>query len=840
MATCVVDFANEHKDILPKDIIEKIARQDRELSKRFANDPAKLAEAQTEAIAYWASEVAALKHNDISNMVKEKTIMDSVNTFAEHYQKKHKVDRPTAEAMVQAVFSMTEGSTEPNMPGGRLSIDALQKSRVKMYDDFFFTYLENEGLMAYVGEEHLLPILEAKKRMQLAGASVEISKVGIDPYDRIAAAMIRTDFLIQDGYGHAGSAQTQRMSFVNDSGHDPNKIAMAEYTTWRDTLIAALDKEQPMYDTPKGASFDTIDNILRETWNMITRGDFAEFDSHRNFNWAEPKAYIEYNRKFGSGASWNGMYAHSIQRAARRQAIIQKLGTQPERVMNNVISRAREINTQVGDYKPQFEEAWQNALGKVFADYGPAHLTNEMVKHVNTIAGMHSAGFTAVAGDIPAMIFTHHADIGEGMAHAVMDNVSGLVESIGHVTNSKESRAILRDAGVSLEEHLLYAEPPVDIAQVTPGYKQTTAKAYNTTSGVLNVLSRFNQWTNGLKPWTRMGKMAAAKIMNAKLKKYSKMAWEDIPVDFQETILSFMDKEDFQNFQHMDADYTFSGLNQLIERADRLTLPDKYLAPLEHMAKEKLGVSDKAKEAYEAKERKNYAHNLKQKVMAMMIQNMDEAIPTPGAKERRQLGAGKKRSQAQEIIRANMAQYKSTAMATFNQVQRQYRKYNSPVQRALYIGGRVGMGTITSMMSHSLLYAATHQGTLPWDDKNFEGWERYLMFNMVRGGGAGLVGDYLLGAATDKERMLGGIVGPTTKIYADIVEGIYQSATGDQKTSEIQKQKLYKLLLKNVPFGGNVFLYNFRKGYIDTIDATIKELRKQQQGARRRRHKFQR
>lgn len=864
MASCVIDFAEKNKEVLTKDEIDGIARQDRAMKKRYANDPAKLAEEQSKAIEFWDEKIKHSSANRLQTVVKEKEIISNINEFADSYKKRKNVEVVPATDLEETILAVTEGSNDPRVKLGRLSIFNKMKLKVTEAEKFFFGYLEDNGLMKYTKKEHMVPIFEAKKRMIEGKESIDIKDVGPNPYDQIAAAMIRTDNYLQEKTHMAGLYQGYKPSFMQFYSHDSMKIARHGRDPWKKAVLEALDPDQPFFDTPEGASAEIINDILDETFNMITRGDFAEFDSHRNFNWANVDASIRYNDLYGSGGSWDAMYTHGIQKISRKQAIAEKLGPDPDKTYANIVSRAIELNPAIEkESKHKFDAAYNTAKGKVLADYGASYKTNEMVKNVVQVGMMHSSGISALSGDMPGLLAADNSQLGTNLGSALADNVTGFIGSVsGTIGYSfhelmiqlklKEPSAHwlkeqMMDMGVDMEDGHKYTDGPFDTHEVElPGIEGKFKKTVNMLSGATAVASKINSITNFLKPFTYMGKTTAAGRANAFLKKFTKLGFDKVPERGQRSILAGMDKEDFHNLALHDGDFTFSNLEKLKtdEMIDKMVIPEKYFEPLRTMEAAGMDMKGDVAIKYAEQVKRQYAAQLKEKAMAFIFDYTNKAIATPDAKTMRKLGAGyASTSNMMAIMNSNFRMFKTTAYKVVDDVRYQMANYNSYQQKVAYLAARTAGGMVSSMSTHLLVYALQNEGRMPWEDEGIGPGEWVVnnsAYHIVRGGGLGIIGDYVIGAATRRDALIGMLGGPTSAMYANILYRAGHAISGEKGEAGIQGAQAIKALIKNTPFLGQPFLFQLKKWSMITMDTYIKELKKQQDGAQKNRHRKKR
>ena len=173
-------------------------------------------------------------------------------------------------------------------------------------------------------------------------------------------------------YNKAGGNAGKIPDWGGPQSHDAGLMMKAGDEQWIKEIYAGMDHDRSFGALTTEAeakeiladSYLTITTGVPATATARERGAFvtggAPFDPHRVFHFKDADAWIRYAKKYGSGNVVTGLMGH-LRSMARKTALMEKLGTNPQRMMEHLIADTRR---EIRDSKMSGEKK-QKELGRL-------------------------------------------------------------------------------------------------------------------------------------------------------------------------------------------------------------------------------------------------------------------------------------------------------------------------------------------------------------------------------------------------------------------------------------------------------------------------------------------
>lgn len=681
------------------------------------------------------------------------------------------------------------------LPGGRDSIDARIKGIYQeeflgaMLADFRKAGAEmNADLLRWAQlSENELAIRQALRGEKVADPMAAKAAEILNKYlDRARLAENAAGSWIGKLEDYGGGQSHDARKVFRAAGKTPKTAAETEaaFRAWREFAAPLMDRERIL----AGLDHSDFDRFLRDTWNAIASdrwetasgGEFTGLhhfigpsnlakrhsEAHRVLHFKDAAAAQAYNDRFGSGSLMESVLGR-LERSARSTALMERLGPNPEAMLQRLRSEYEKAAQAAGDVIGARELAHKKIdhIDNLFAEVTGATrqaANKDMAYWASALRALESMSKLGAAtlssfGDI-ATVAAELRYHGRGFLESYADALGGLFRGRG----AGETRIIADLVGVGMEG-------------ITGGVHarfHSTDGAVGTMSRLLNQMFRFNL----LNWWTDAHKTTAGLVTSRYFALHRESAWANLPAEAQRLLTQYgIGRDGWNVLRKGAARKGEDGTEFLVAEAIR-ALPD-----------EAFGLEGRA--AADART------NLARQYAALITDRADFAVPTPGARERAMMNFGTERGTVLGDALRFVMQFKAFPLAMGSKVLG--REWAASGARNWYGASamqRYGelILQLTAMGYLSMAAKDFVRGKEPPDPTNINTFYRA----MTQGGGLGIYGDFILGehdrfGRSPAETALGPVAGTA----GDIVKLLNKAVRGEADAAEG-----LRFAVQNTPF----------------------------------------
>ena len=533
----------------------------------------------------------------------------------------------------------------------------------------------------------------------------------------------------------AGGFVGTLLGYVVRQSHDRSKMIRAGEEAWKAGIRDRLDYEK------MGIEPDDIDRFLSSAWDAITTGirlqqevqpsdigraftgprNLAKKESEsRLLEFKDSDAWYDYDQEFGIGSLSNA-FMQDLSRSARSTALMQKLGTNPEAMVDRMVAKVRRKYREKyrGDRKKlrnleeKFDTEMAELTGAVYqseSGWG-SNLAADIGKGVRAVQTMSKLGGATISSisDVAALAVNR-----QYQGASMLDSWAEAFTAVFKGLQGGEVREMADLIGVGLDgqlgDFMSRFNASYDIPGKMTGMMQTFFK--------LNLLSQ----------WTEANKRGATLLIARDLANNSSKEFADLPSDLQRLLSRY----------NIDASKWQAARSAVKQAADGR----EYLLP------ELIDDVD-----------------LKQSIHLLYITESDISVPTPGARERAMLNQGyRPGTYAGEAFRY-ITQFKSFSITMLSRV------FGRQLAAKEY-GGIANLIVGTTVLGYFSMQAKEFvKGREPRPPTM-----NTFVAAMLQGGGLGIYGDFLFGQAN----YYGGstletAVGPTIGTLAQFFDAVLKT-----------------------------------------------------------------
>lgn len=679
--------------------------------------------------------------------------------------------------------------TERKRVGGRLSIDAEQKSYRGAWLGGMTADLEKAGLMGAFASgqfdrDAYIALYRLGKGQDTAGLSPEAVQIAqiVNKYQEDA----------RNTRNRFGAWIRDLNGYITRQSHDMYKIRDAGMDKFKQTVLPLLDLDRTLRDFQGSA-----DDFLTRVYDDFSTGshmrtptgedDNVAFgrgaslarkeSSSRVLYFKDGEAAYQYNAAFGQGKLAESVLG-GLDSAARSAALLKILGTNPEAAVTRLFDEYAE--SLRGD--PARRSKFLSKRGEL----------DNLLKHVDgranipgdaTMAKVASATRAWISmSRLGGMLISSITDLSNYAAELRFGQgrnlLGGTLDGIGALVQGRakdEKKAILSSLGVFHESTLGSVFARFDNPDLIGGKMAAAMQQFFKFSGI-------NWWTESLRD-------GYALTHSHYLAENSGRAWAGLP-DALRDMLSL---------------YNIDAGKWDVLRAAPLTAADgrNYMAPegLKTVPRETLEayIQSVGRTVSDASVQ-NLRDDLAQALRTMTIDRAHHAVIEPGARTRAFMLRGTQPGTATGELWRFVTQFKSFPVALIQMTLgreiygRGYDTIGQYIRQGK--GDMVGLATFLAL-STAMGYAAMSvkdllRGKNPRPVDNWTTWQAA----MVQGGGLGIYGDFLFG----KFNRMGGsltssLVGPTLGVLDTVADLWTRVRNGDDAAAAT-----FNAALSNTPF----------------------------------------
>lgn len=637
---------------------------------------------------------------------------------------------------------------------------------------------------------------------QRHGGKANVGRSGSQEALKIAKAVDNLNQSQLKIMNNAGAMINDLEGYVVMQTHDADAITSVSFEDWKNKILPRLDYEatfnkgfekanpdeylKAIYDEiierkPKILQAEDSDSLVKI---IGTPGNMAKrLEQGRKLTFNSPEDFYEYNKEFGKHALWEQIVTKS-DRVARNAALMQNLGTNPKATFESMI---------VG-----LDPAKRVKLQQLYSELD---------------------GSTSIPGKSPmatagryARLSQSWAKLGSSMLSSIPDlafraaqlNVAGegllssqftVLKSFFDNASSKENRALMQKlTGVGADSLIGGMFDRFSAVDSIPG---KLSKSQN----VLMNLSGQGWWTDN-------NKLAHGQILSAGLGERSHIDYSALEPVFAKNLQAF-------NIGPKE----WALMRSVVEMHDGV----KYIGygsidSLDNVAVKKILKMEKMTDA----QAERFKLDTKIKVSTYFSDQVRTGMNEAGIKERQFLLRGTNEDMVEGQLLRFFAQFKSypiTAITkSLNQIvyQNGQSSFKDAIKNGNVVGGLASLmvaSTVLGYVSGAIKDIA--KGKTPKDPTLPETWGEA----MVRGGGMGMYGDYILGEFDSRHgrSALSALAGPVIGQTDDLFEIWNTVKSEDEEGGKTKSEKLlsevFRFTLNNTP-GQNLF---YIRGAIDHL-----------------------
>ena len=517
--------------------------------------------------------------------------------------------------------------------------------------------------------------------------------------------------------------------------HDMRRVSNVTEDVWVEYVKPMMDRSKMLDDSNKVMGEDQFDSTLRYVYQTIKTGGMnkaqgltkprgmgvklsAKGSEQRVLHFKNADSWMQYNKDYGKGDIFSSITDH-FQNMGNDIALIQILGTNPRNMFDNLKFQAEQAAIKNG--KP--------LTGK------------EKV--------LLESNYKVASGEINGGELTTAADIGSGVRNVMVGTYypAAMLASFTDIATSSLTAAyngmnplsVFRRIGsMDGEEGRLFAAQIGLVNQSWMGRQHSTNRIADTFGvGVDAKIAEGVMRFSGLESWTNKVRKAFGMETSAQIAKNFNKQFDDLPKSM---------KKQFQNYGITSDDWN----------AFRST---------KTMSQDGVKFAD-------------FTQDKSMKFHAMVLNETDFAVPTPGVRERAVITGGTQRATVEGQAMRQLTFAKSHPVTVM------MMHWNRGMQEAT-LGGKVSylgaLGLSTTMMGALAIHAKDLAKGKEPQEMNGEFWKKAFLM----GGSAGLLGDYTLSDPGDYGNSpIESIVGPGAQFFNrtfDLTLGnIHEAIAGEE------------------------------------------------------------
>ena len=514
--------------------------------------------------------------------------------------------------------------------------------------------------------------------------------------------------------------------------HDPLRVGKVSKDEWVSFIRPLLDEERLTNAQGKRLTDAEIDDMLSNVYDTISTDGMVKFkpgerhpnakgktasrhQEHRYLHFKDAEGWLAYQDKFGRGDIYSSMTDH-LDLMSREIANMEMLGPNPDKsfqFLKDVIAK----QTGKRDAGSFAERVWANLNGSTAAVNRSLADSMRSLRNIETATKLGSAMLSAISDTVFQALAAYYNGV------PVLKVATRFLKTL--TVDSAENRKL---AG---RLHLLM-EYAVDGATTANRYSEVTGHSF--TARWADATMRMS----GLSHWTYTGRQAFGLEMLANLANHTNKNFDRLPRRMRRALRNYgITADDWAKIKRSP---------KLIHKGTAFLDPE------------------------------NMDMDLRRKVVGMVLEETDYAVPTPNARIRAILNQGTAQGTVTGEMWRAMGQFKSfPATALINQM-----------GRALTIDGPMERISYTA----SLLVGTTVLGMIAYNAKEVSKGRKPIEMNgdlvkagLMQGGGLGIAADFLFSDVTRYGQsftamLAGPVAGDVEEIAVKFLLGTAQDVIG--------------------------------------------------------------
>lgn len=533
--------------------------------------------------------------------------------------------------------------------------------------------------------------------------------------------------------------------------HSMEKVGRATREQWVSDVIGKLDRKYYIKEDGQLMSDAEVTAFLGEAYNTIATGGLNKLsdsgmrlsgaranrgNASRQIHFKDADSYLEYQRQYGDRSLWEVMVGH-LEGISKDIALVETYGPNPDHVFRSILD---EVTAATATANPQ-----RTGRVKRLAN-STENLYNFISGKTQPIANPHIAQWSdnirnwLVASRLGSALLASFSDLGTMYLSAKITNLPmnqlfrNQLEAMDPTNRTELARA--RRAGLAMES-LLGSVNRWAMDNMGPSKARWAATAVMRASG-LTAWSDAHKRAYGV---TMMGSIGDVVGRAPDLRSLD-------DADFRILKSKGVTENDFSVWKLADQEDWGKGNSTMLTPESIMRIPDD--------AVKHLGAPERVK--FEAMRR----------LLGAVAEEVDMAVITPGAREQMVTGGGLQRGTWKGELTRSVFLFKSFPISVVMRHWSRAMGMPSAGGRAAYIGAFIASTTMLGALSQQLNDMASGRNPR---DMTGEDAPKFWLGALLKGGGLGLYGDFLL---SDHTRYGGGalasMLGPVAGLVDDVVK----------------------------------------------------------------------
>lgn len=533
--------------------------------------------------------------------------------------------------------------------------------------------------------------------------------------------------------------------------HSMEKVGRVSRDKWVSDVIGKLDRKYYIREDGQLMSDAELTTFLGEAYNTIATGGLNKLsdsgmrlsgaranrgNASRQIHFKDADSYMEYQRDYGDRSLWEVMVGH-LEGISKDIALVETYGPNPDHVFRSVLD---EVTAKEATANPQNTGRIKRVANST------ENLYNFISGKTQPIANPHIARWSdnirnwMVASRLGSALLASFSDLGTMYLSAKVANLpinklfTNQLEAMNPANRTELARA--RRAGLAMES-LLGSVNRWAMDNMGPSVSRWAATAVMRASGL-------TAWTDAHKRAygvTMMGSLGEVVSRTPDLRSLDDN-------DFRILKSKGITEQDFSVWKLAQQEDWGNGNTTMLTPESIMRIPD---AALQH-----IGPPERVR--FEAMRR----------LLGSVSEEVDMAVITPGAREQVLTGGGLQRGTWKGELTRSVFLFKSFPISVVMRHWTRAMGMPSAGGRAAYIATFLASTTILGALSQQLNDMASGRNPR---DMTGEDAGKFWLGALLKGGGLGLYGDFLL---SDHTRYGGGalasMLGPVAGLVDDVVK----------------------------------------------------------------------
>lgn len=566
-----------------------------------------------------------------------------------------------------------------------------------------------------------------------------------------AAAWHEVTAMLRNSFNRAGGDIGHLEDWGLPQSHSMQRVGKVSKDKWVSDVIGKLDRNKYIKEDGSLMNDAELSAFLGSAYETIATGGLNKIaekpigvsgmranrgNASRQIHFKNAESYLEYQQLYGEKALWDIMVGH-IEGLGKDIGLIETYGPNPDHVFRSLLDEVTEAEVRGSPSK----------VGKIkrLRD-GTENLYNFISGKTAPVANPHIAKFfddmrnVLIASRLGSALLSSFSDLGTMYLTAKVNNLPSaqLLKNQLAALNpaNKEELRLARRAGLSMET-LLGSINRWANDNMGPSKARWAANAVMRASG-LSAWSDAHKRAFGV---TMMGSMGS---LVKRSESVGDLTGSDLKImkskgvtDADWSVWRLARQEDWGN-----------GNDTMLTPESIMHIPDSTLV--------ENGIPVKAK--FEAA----------RKLLGAVTEEVDMAVISPGARERMMIGAGLQRGDLKGELVRSFYLFKSFPISVVMRHWARAMSMESAGGRVAYLGAFIAGTTVLGALSQQINDVASGRNPRSMTDEN---WHIFWSNALLKGGGLGLYGDFLLSNHTKYGAgALASLLGPVAGVVDDAIK----------------------------------------------------------------------